>query len=196
MNIENIISNKGNLISGPLLIKPDLNIDKRGLFFESWNKQLFDDLIEKKVNFVQDNESISFLGILRGLHFQLNPHSQGKLIRATYGEIFDVIVDLRRSSNTFLNWFGIELNEENNFQLWVPPGFAHGFLSLSKRARVSYKVTNYWSSKDERSLIWNENKIGIKWPLEKINETQPKLSEKDMNANSLDYLIQKGEIFD
>ncbi|KGF91950.1 MULTISPECIES: dTDP-4-dehydrorhamnose 3,5-epimerase [Prochlorococcus] len=195
MKIEKIISNKGNLLSGPFLIKPDLIIDKRGIFFESWNKRLFDDAINQRVDFVQENESISFIGILRGLHFQLNPTAQGKLIRATNGEIFDVMVDLRKNSSTFLDWFGTVLNEENNFQLWVPPGFAHGFLTLSEKARVCYKVTNYWSRKDERSLIWNENKIGIKWPLNKINETIPKLSKKDMDAKNIDYLIRNGEVF-
>ncbi len=195
MKIEQIISNKGFLFSGPLLIKPKMNIDDRGLFFESWNKRLFDNVINQKVNFVQDNESISFFGILRGLHFQINPNVQGKLVRTTYGEIFDVIVDLRRNSNTFLDWYGVELNEENNFQLWVPPGFAHGFLTLSKKARVTYKVTNYWSKKDERNLLWSEKEIGIKWPLKKINDTLPKLSKKDLNAKSLDNLFQKGDIF-
>ena len=195
MKIEKIISNKGNLISGPLLIKPDLTIDERGYFFESWNKRLFDDVVAQKVNFVQDNESISLIGILRGLHFQLSPASQGKLVRATNGEIFDVIVDLRKNSSTFLDWYGTELNQENNFQLWIPSGFAHGFLTLSEKVRVSYKVTNYWSRKDERSLIWNENKIGIKWPLNKINRTLPKLSKRDSDAKSIDYLIKKGEVF-
>ena len=195
MKIEKIISNKGNLLSGPLLIKPDLIFDQRGVFFESRNKRLFHDVIGQKINFVQDNESLSFFGILRGLHFQLNPAAQGKLVRTTHGKIFDVMVDLRRNSNTFLDWFGTELNEDNNFELWVPPGFAHGFLTLSEKARVCYKVTDYWSRKDERSLIWNENKIGIKWPLHKINKVFPKLSKKDSDAKSIDYLIKKGEIF-
>lgn len=192
MKIEKIISNKGNKFKGPLLIKPDLIIDERGVFFESWNKKLFDEAIDQEVNFVQDNESISFIGILRGLHYQVNPVSQGKLVRTTHGKIFDVLVDLRKNSNTFLDWFGTEINEDNNYQLWIPPGFAHGFLTLSDKARVSYKVTNYWSRKHERSLIWNENKIEIKWPLKK---TLPLLSNKDKNAKSIDYLIQKGEIF-
>ena len=192
MKIERIISNKGNLISGPLLIKPDLIIDERGFFFESWNKKLFYEAIDQEVNFVQDNESISFIGILRGLHYQINPFSQGKLVRTTYGKIFDVLVDLRKNSNTFLDWFGTEINEDNNYQLWIPPGFAHGFLTLSDKARVCYKVTNYWSRKHERSLIWNEKKIEIKWPL---NKTLPKLSNKDKNAKNIDYLIQKGEVF-
>lgn len=195
MKIEKILSNKGNLLTGPLLIKPNLIIDERGFFFESWNKRVLEELLEQKVNFVQDNESISFIGILRGLHFQLKPAAQGKLVRATNGEIFDVMVDLRKNSDTFLDWFGTELNEENNFQLWVPPGFAHGFLTLSEKARVCYKVTNYWSRKDERSLIWNEKKVGIKWPLNKINTSLPKLSKKDNDAQSIDYLVNKGEIF-
>ena len=192
MKIEKIISNKGNKFKGPLLIKPDLIIDERGVFFESWNKKLFDEAIDQEVNFVQDNESISFIGILRGLHYQVNPISQGKLVRTTHGKIFDVLVDLRKNSDTFLDWFGTEINEDNNYQLWIPPGFAHGFLTLSDKARVNYKVTNYWSRKHERSLIWNENKIEIKWPLKK---TLPLLSNKDKNAKSIDYLIQKGEIF-
>ena len=192
MKIEKIVSNKGNTFKGPLLIKPDLFIDERGVFFESWNKKLFDEVTSKDINFVQDNESISFIGILRGLHFQLNPASQGKLVRTTHGKIFDVLVDLRKNSGTFLDWFGIEINEENNYQLWIPPGFAHGFLTLSDKARVCYKVTNYWSRKYERSLMWNEKKIGIKWPL---NKTLPKLSNKDSNASSLEYLVQKGEVF-
>ena len=188
-------TNFGETINGPLLFHPSIFEDERGFFFESWNRRLFDDVICERINFVQDNESLSFFGVLRGLHFQLNPAAQGKLVRATNGEIFDVIVDLRKNSSTFLDWFGTELNEENNFQLWIPPGFAHGFLTMSEKARVSYKVTNYWSRKDERSLIWNENKVGIKWPLKKINETLPKLSKKDSDAKSIDYLIEKGEFF-
>ena len=195
MFTEKITNNMGIYFSGPLLIKPKLNKDERGYFFESWNQRVFNKLFNKDISFYQDNESYSTHGVLRGLHFQLNPNSQGKLIKVSHGEIFDVILDLRKDSPTFLNWFGIKLNDTNNFQIWVPSGFAHGFLTLSIEARVSYKVTSYWTKEYERTLIWNDPKISIEWPLNKLNIPAPILSTKDLNGNYIEDLIKKGETF-
>ncbi len=196
MQIEKIFSEKGQIIEGPLLIKPKVYIDKRGNFFESWNNKTFEKFICSEINFVQDNESNSSKGVLRGLHFQLEPQSQCKLVRATRGEIFDVIVDLRKSSKTFLNWYGIQLSEENKMQLWIPKGFAHGFLTISNKAKVEYKVSNYWSKEFERSLLWNDLNIGINWPIKKLNLEKPFISEKDYGAFLIHDLIKKKEIFE
>ena len=167
--------------------------DKRGSLIELYRKEEMLPFLDSNI-FVQDLFTVSNSGVLRGLHFQVN-YPQGKLISVLHGKIFDVFVDIRMDSSTFGKWHSIELSDENALQVYLPPGFAHGFLTMSEKARVSYKVTNYWSRKDERSLIWNENKVGIKWPLKKINETLPKLSKKDSDAKSIDYLIEKGEFF-
>ena len=195
MQAEKIISNKGLIIDGPFILKPKIFEDNRGYFYETWNKEIFDKLISYKVNFVQDNQSNSREGVLRGLHFQLPPQPQGKLVRATKGEIFDVIVDLRKKSKTFLHWYGINLSETNKIQIWIPEGFAHGFLTISKRSTLEYKVSNHWSKEFERSLTWNDLTIGIKWPIEKLKLDKPYLSEKDSKAFSINELIKKGEIF-
>ena len=182
-------------IQGPLLISPTLFEDERGFFFESWNELSFNNLIERKVNFVQDNHSKSTLGVIRGLHYQLNPNAQGKLVRCINGEIFDVIVDLRIKSCTFGKWSGVYLSQKNQNELWIPEGFAHGFLSMSISAEIVYKTTNYWSRESERAIIWNDKNISINWPTEAINFSSPLLSSKDMNASTLDKAILNSEIF-
>lgn len=146
------------------IIEPKVFGDERGFFYESYNKQIFENAVGRRINFVQDNHSKSTKGVLRGLHYQLNPNAQGKLVRCIEGEVFDVAVDLRESSKTFGKWVGCILNAENNRQLWIPEGFAHGFLTLSLTAQFVYKTTNYYAPASERCIKWNDPQINIKWP--------------------------------
>jgi dTDP-4-dehydrorhamnose 3,5-epimerase len=162
-----------------LIIEPMVFKDNRGLFYESFNQLQFEKALGHKVCFVQDNQSISLKGVLRGMHYQLPPNVQGKLIRVVHGEVFDVAVDLRKSSATFGKWVGEVISAENKKQIWIPEGFAHGFLTLSETAIFLYKTTNYYSKTDERSIRWNDEIINIKWPTEK-----PLLSTKDEAACS------------
>ena len=157
-----------------LIIEPRVFGDARGFFFESFNQQAFKAVTGLEVNFVQDNHSRSTQGVLRGLHYQIE-QPQGKLVRVVRGAVFDVAVDLRKSSATFGQWVGVELSEENKRQMWVPPGFAHGFLTLSESADFLYKTTDYYAPQFERCVAWNDPAIGIKWPV----GVQPKLSNKD-----------------
>ena len=147
-----------------LLIEPEIFGDDRGFFFESFNQENFKKVTGKKINFVQDNHSRSIKGVLRGLHYQLPPKAQGKLVRVTQGEVFDVVVDLRQTSVTFGKWVGETLSAENKKQIWIPEGFAHGFLTLSDTAEFLYKTTNFYSLEHERSISWNDPNIGINWP--------------------------------
>ena len=195
MKSETIKSNKGNLISDLFLIVPEIFHDERGHFYESWNKDIFNEAIGREIDFMQDNESSSKKGVLRGLHYQINPYPQGKLIRCLKGEIFDVAIDLRQSSNTFCEWAGIFLNEKNKKQVWIPEGFAHGFLTISSTADVLYKTNNFWNKDLERCIKWNDNKLGIKWPLHNINLQYPTISIKDEKGASLDEAISNSEIF-
>lgn len=165
------------------LIEPKIHLDDRGFFFESFNQKEFEKLINKKVNFVQDNHSKSTKGVLRGLHFQ-NPRSQGKLIRVVHGEIFDVAVDIRKESKTFGKWVGEYLSEENKRQLWVPEGFAHGFLVTSNTAEILYKVTDYYFPEYEYSILWSDPAISIRWPI----DSSPNMSLKDKNGKLLSEL--------
>jgi len=162
-----------------ILIEPQVFADSRGFFFESFNQKIFEERVGKKVKFVQDNHSKSARGILRGLHYQTNPKAQGKLIRVIQGEVFDVSVDLRKSSPTFGKWVGETLSAENKKQLWVPEGFAHGFLTLSDTAEFLYKTTDFYSVEHERLILWNDETIGIEWPV-----TNTLLSEKDKAGNT------------
>jgi dTDP-4-dehydrorhamnose 3,5-epimerase len=147
-----------------LLIEPQVFGDDRGYFFESFNQERFEKALGRKVNFVQDNHSKSVMGILRGLHYQINPKAQGKLVRVTQGEVFDVAVDLRKSSPTFGKWIGEFLSADNKKQIWIPEGFAHGFLTLSETAELLYKTNEFYSIEHERSIAWNDKTVGIKWP--------------------------------
>lgn len=151
-------------IADVLLIEPEIFGDDRGFFFESFNQENFEKVTGKKINFVQDNHSKSIKGVLRGLHYQLPPKAQGKLVRVTQGEVFDVVVDLRQTSVTFGKWIGEILSAENKKQIWIPEGFAHGFLTLSDTAEFLYKTTNFYSLEHEHSIIWNDPNIGINWP--------------------------------
>ncbi|GAB4163343.1 MAG: dTDP-4-dehydrorhamnose 3,5-epimerase [Rickettsiaceae bacterium] len=161
-----------------ILFEPTIYSDKRGFFFESFNQNSFNKAIGREVRFVQDNHSSSVKNVLRGLHYQLNPKAQGKLVRVLQGEIFDVAVDIRRSSSSFGQWVAEILSAENKKQLWIPEGFAHGFLVLSETAEVLYKTTDYYSPENERSIIWDDKDIGINWPIAP-NAEKVIISEKD-----------------
>lgn len=163
-----------------LLLEPRVFGDARGFFFESFNQQAFAAATGCDVTFVQDNHSRSARGVLRGLHYQLPPKAQGKLVRVVAGEVFDVAVDIRRASPTFGRWVGEILSADNKRQLWIPAGFAHGFLVLSETAEFLYKTTEYYAPELERGIAWNDPDIGVDWPL----RAEPILSAKDM-ANSL-----------
>jgi dTDP-4-dehydrorhamnose 3,5-epimerase len=168
-------------LSEVLLITPRIFGDARGFFFESFNAQRFAELSRVTLPFVQDNHSKSSRGVLRGLHYQLAPHAQGKLVRVTQGEVFDVAVDIRRSSPTFGRWVGAMLSADNHQQLWIPPGFAHGFLTLSDTAEFLYKTTDYYAPDSERSIRWNDPEIAIDWPF----DGPPQLAARDAAAPCL-----------
>ena len=188
MKITKLQTHTGEQIEGPILIKNNIYKDSRGFFQQLWNKKEFDNLIESNQTFVQDNHSFSIKGVLRGMHYQINPKAQAKLIRCTKGAIFDVIIDLRKNSKTFCKWAGVELNEKNFLQIWIPKGFAHGFLTISEKAEIEYKVTEYWSKDHERTISWKDNKLAIDWPTQNMNII---LSDKDKNASFIDTLKEK-----
>jgi dTDP-4-dehydrorhamnose 3,5-epimerase len=163
-----------------VLLEPRVFGDDRGFFFESFNQRQFNEAIGQTVAFVQDNHSRSAKNVLRGLHYQIQ-QPQGKLVRVVTGEVFDVAVDIRKSSPSFGHWVGEILSAENKKQLWVPEGFAHGFVVLSDHAEFLYKTTDYWAPEFERSIAWNDPAIGIQWPI----QGEPALSAKDRQAKSL-----------
>ena len=163
-----------------LILEPRVFGDDRGLFFESFNQRDFQQTTGLDVNFVQENHSKSGQGVLRGLHYQIQ-HPQGKLVRVTQGAVFDVAVDQRRSSANFGKWVGVELSADNKRQLWVPPGFAHGFVVISEFAEFLYKTTDYWYPEHERSLLWCDSTVGVAWPL----DCEPKLAAKDSAGKCL-----------
>jgi dTDP-4-dehydrorhamnose 3,5-epimerase len=160
-------------IAEVLVVEPAVFGDARGAFFESWNRRAFSKLVGRDVDFVQDNHSVSARGVLRGLHYQLR-QPQGKLVRVVAGEVFDVVVDLRRSSPTFGRWVGETLSAQNRRMMWVPEGFAHGFLVLSDIAEFLYKTTDYYAPEHERTLLWNDPAIGVTWPLDGAPVLKPK----------------------
>lgn len=168
-------------------IDPTVYGDDRGFFYESFNQAQFDAAVGRHITFVQDNHSKSTKGVLRGLHYQIE-HPQGKLVRVTQGKVFDVAVDLRRNSPSFGRWVGEVLSEENKRQLWIPEGFAHGFLVLSENAQFLYKTTDYYHPEHERSIIWNDAALGIEWPV----EGEVVLSRKDASAP----IFAAAEVFD
>ena len=170
-----------------LVLTPKVFGDARGFFFESFNARDFAQATGVDAQFVQDNHSKSAKGVLRGLHYQIQ-HAQGKLVRVVQGRVFDVAVDLRKSSPTFGRWVGVELSAENHQQMWVPPGFAHGFVVLSESAEFLYKTTDYWYPEHERSLLWNDPAIGIDWPI----DFTPQLAAKDQAGK----LLAQAELFD
>jgi dTDP-4-dehydrorhamnose 3,5-epimerase len=164
-----------------ILIEPKVFGDERGYFYESFNQTAFNQVIGYDVQFVQDNHSKSQKGVLRGLHYQLAPKAQGKLVRVIQGEVFDVAVDIRKDSPTFGQWVGVILSAENKRQLWIPAGFAHGFITLSESAEFLYKTTDYYAPEYERCIAWNDSEIGINWPLDQA----PILSSKDQLGQTL-----------
>ena len=195
MKVDCLKNKKGISIEGPLVFTPDIYSDSRGLFFESWNRKKYEENLSDTVHFVQDNHSESSQGVLRGMHYQIEPYPQGKLVRCIKGSIFDVAVDIRKNSSTFSEWVGIELNQKNKKQLWIPCGFAHGFLTLSESAEVLYKASGYWNKDCERTIQWNDKAFNIQWPIEKLNISDPLLSDKDANASSLEELLNNHELF-
>ena len=179
MIVETIKSSKNSFIDGPLCLIPRKFSDHRGYFYESWNKNNFNKIIGREINFVQDNHSKSFYGVLRGLHFQKKPYGQAKLIRVINGKILDVIVDIRNNSSTFKEWATIEISKENRKQLWIPEGFAHGFLTITKEAELHYKTNNFWNKESERTILWNDRDLNIDWQLKNLNLQKPIISDKD-----------------
>mgnify|MGYP005657475733 FL=1 len=177
----NIISTK---IEGVYLIKPKIFNDDRGSFFESFNMKVFQKKTNQKINFVQDNQSVSSINILRGLHFQKPPHSQAKLVRVIKGCVLDVVVDLRKKSETYGKYILEELSEYNNHQLFLPKGMAHGFLTLEDNTIFTYKCSEFYFKEAEDSIMWNDSTIGIKWP-----SSKPLLSKKDQNAKKFSSFV-------
>ena len=167
-------------LSGVIILEPKIFNDDRGFFYESFNQRDFTQATGQNVNFVQDNHSQSKKGVLRGLHYQIN-HPQGKLVRVTRGEVFDVSVNLQRNHPDFGKWVGVHLSDQNHRQLWIPPGFAHGFLVLSDYADFLYKTTDYYAQQDERCLLWNDSEIRIEWP----TNVMPILTAKDTLGSRL-----------
>ncbi|HAJ3957829.1 dTDP-4-dehydrorhamnose 3,5-epimerase [Escherichia coli] len=163
-----------------LIFEPKVFGDERGFFMESFNQKVFEEAVGRKVEFVQDNHSKSSEGVLRGLHYQLEPYAQGKLVRCVVGEVFDVAVDIRKSSPTFGKWVGVNLSAENKRQLWIPEGFAHGFLVLSEIAEFVYKTTNYYHPESEGCIKWDDSFLMIDWPNKPIA-----ISEKDKKGSSI-----------
>ena len=188
MIVEEVKANNGNILLDVFLLKPTLYYDERGFFMESWNQLDFNQAIGKEIRFVQDNHSFSKEGVIRGLHYQLDPHKQGKLVRCISGEIYDVVVDIRKESKNFGNWAGVYLDDQKYHQLWVPEGFAHGFLSLRDSTEVLYKTTRFWSNISERTIHWDDKELSINWP----NKNKISLiSKKDSEALNLNQIESK-----
>ena len=181
-----------NVIPTPIkdliILEPRVFGDNRGFFFESFNQQSFNEVVGREVLFVQDNHSKSAVGVLRGLHYQLQPYAQGKLVRVVQGRVLDVAVDLRLDSPTLGQHFCAELSAENKRQFWIPPGFAHGFLTVSETAEFLYKTTHYYAPSHERCIAWNDSALGIDWQL---RDLQPALSGKDQAGLTLEAAIQE-----
>ena len=195
MQVEQLQSLQGLSIDGPLLITPLAFGDDRGWFFEIWNQTRFNEAAGETVLFSQDNHSRSMRGVLRGLHYQLAPEPQAKMVRASLGSIFDVAVDIRRSSPSFGQWVGAVLSAENKQQLWVPEGFAHGFLTLSDVAEVQYKARGFWNKECERAIRWDDPEVAINWPLDQLEGAMVNLSDKDAAAPSFSEAQTSGDLF-
>lgn len=190
IKVQNFKTNLNKNLKDIFLLTPDIFFDERGFFYESWNENKLNKILNKKITFVQDNHSKSKKGVLRGMHYQLPPAEQGKLVRCTMGKIYDVAIDLRKYSSTFGQWIGVILSDENKSILWIPSGFAHGFLTLSAEAEVQYKVTSLWNKNFERSIRWDDPQININWPFKNFGIEKPDLSLKDNEA----ILLKEAEI--
>ena len=164
-----------------LIFEPKVFGDERGFFFESFNQKIFEEAVGRKVEFVQDNHSKSHRGVLRGLHFQKRPYAQGKLVRCAVGEVFDVAVDMRKDSPTVGHWVGVYISATNKRQLWIPEGFAHGFLALSDTVEFLYKTTDYYHTESEVTIAWNDPELNVNWGIKE----NPQISEKDTKGISL-----------
>lgn len=186
---EALRSSSGQCLKGALLLQPQVFEDGRGCLYETWNQQRWQQVLrawgQRPTAFVQDNQSCSHRGVLRGLHWQAAPHAQAKLVRCVVGEIFDVAVDLRPASATFGQWGAVRLSGVNRLQLWIPEGFAHGFLCLTEVAEVVYKTTTFWEPQSERAIRWDDPALGIAWPLLQVGGQAPLLSAKDAQAMTL-----------
>lgn len=181
----NVIETK---IKGLLILEPKVFGDDRGWFMESFNQKAFEQALDERgldiPQFVQDNHSLSQKGVLRGLHYQLNPYAQGKLVRVVQGKAWDVAVDIRKSSPTFGQWVGVELTGENHKQFWIPAGFAHGFVALEDNTQFLYKTTDYYNKESEGAIVWNDPSIAIDWPINNIGQVL--VSDKDKVASKLE----------
>lgn len=190
----NVIETK---IKDLLILEPRVFGDERGWFMESFNQQSFEQaLTAHQLDapvFVQDNHSLSHKGVLRGLHYQLNPHAQGKLVRVVQGKVWDVAVDIRRNSSTFGQWIGVELSAENMRQFWIPAGFAHGFIALEDNTQFLYKTTNYYAKEAERSLLWSDPELAIEWPID--STMQLIVHPKDQEALTLVQAVEAQSLF-
>ena len=195
MKIKELRTIDNLLLEDVLVFTPNIYKDDRGLFFESWNQNIFNNLVSQNISFVQDNHSISKKGVIRGMHYQLPISQQGKLVRCTSGKVFDAVIDIRENSSTFGKWGGEILSHENKKILWVPPGFAHGFLTLSETADIQYKVTSFWDPSSEKTIIWDDPYVNIKWPFEIFNISKPLLSLKDKKGVSIKDAKKNGDIF-
>ena len=191
MDIKNLSSNKGNIFKEVFILKPRVFEDERGFFYESWNQEIFNNAVGEEVKFLQDNHSLSNIGVLRGLHYQIGPKPQGKLVRCVSGAVFDVAVDIRKNSSTFGEWTSIVLDNIEKLMIWIPVGFAHGFLALEENSEVLYKTSELWIKEQGRSIRWDDKDININWPLIEINCSKPKLSEKDSKAS----FLKNAEVF-
>ena len=195
MKVKTLTSNLNKELSGPLQLVPEIFLDKRGYFLEAWNEGKLNRILKKKIHFVQDNESMSKKNVLRGLHYQLSPFGQDKLIRVIRGSIYDVIVDIRKDSPTFMEWTSLEISSEIKNQLWIPKGFAHGFLTLSDTAIIQYKTTNFWSKEHERTLVWNDKDIKVDWTGGSLFNQEFLISEKDLNGETYESLYKSCSLF-
>lgn len=171
-------------IEGLIVIETKKFTDERGYFFESFHQQKFCEFIGEEIKFVQENESMSSLHVVRGLHFQAPPFEQGKLVRVPFGKVIDIAVDIRKNSTTYGKTFSIELSQENGKQLWIPEGFAHGFVCLSENSLLSYKCTNYYNQPSEDAIFWNSKELNINWSV-----VEPIVSEKDQNAKDFSTFV-------
>jgi len=201
MQAERLKSSTGVELQGPLLLTPQMFGDNRGWFVESWNARTFAALLASDGQseapvFVQDNHSCSSRGVLRGLHYQLPPHAQGKLVRCVAGAIVDVAVDIRRDSSTFGQWVRAPLSADNRQQLWIPAGFAHGFLSMEDGTEVLYKTSDFWAQDCERAIRWNDSQLAIDWGLAQLSHTEPLLTTKDAVAPLLAEALAAAEVLE
>ena len=171
-------------IEGLVIIETKKYVDDRGYFFESYQHQKFCDFLGEEITFVQENESMSSINVIRGLHFQKAPFAQGKLVRVSYGKVIDIVVDIRSKSNTYGEIFAIELSQENGKQLWIPEGFAHGFVSLEQNSLLNYKCTNYYNQPSEDAIAWNSSALNIDWGIE-----NPIVSDKDQIAKDFSIFV-------